>query len=519
MREESQTSSAISISRRRKCGACSEADPARPLAQSTPPSRQSKTAAGAAAALEAAVLETLEERRLFAVTVTEGFPGFFEVNGDDDANNIDVQVNQTDQTILVAGVGSFENVQHVTVNGYGGNDTISVTNSNGAGVIGAAVLAGAGDDSVTMDLDGGVWGGDGNDIIRLTDSFRAEAYGEAGDDSIFIRGGCADAEIRGGDGNDVIDCTSSTVIVIAYGDAGNDTLYGSKFADQLYGGTGSDVLYSGPGDITGSNLAPGHVRKAAARAPASYQGDILDGGDDADAVFLVDAPGTPAISGADSIDVEGCAVTFVRDIADLNSPSTDISISGGATVTFTTTQHLGGLSVDDGAVLVQQDGSLVLNVQTIDLSSESRIDLADNAMVIRAGSVGTWDGTGYTDISGYIASGRNGGTWDGDGIVTSMPDAIDPSIRTTLGIASAGDAMQLSTGQTALWQGQTVDANAVLVRYTRSGDANLDGVIDGEDHNNIDANCPIGAHGYLQGDFNYDGVINGDDYFIIDSNL
>lgn len=506
MRKESQTSGAISILRRRSSRYSPRAVTARPF-----------TALSSAA--EATVLEALENRRLFTVSVTEGFPGFFEVNGDAGADVIDVQVNQSDQTIVVAGVGSFENVQHITVHGYGGDDTISVTNTNGAGYIGAAVLAGEGDDSVTMDLDGGVWGGAGNDIIRLTDSFRAEAYGEAGDDSIFIRGGCADAEIRGGDGNDVIDCTSSTVIVIAYGDAGNDTLYGSKFADQLYGGTGTDVLYSGPGDITGSHLAPGQARAAAVRSASGFQGDIFDaGGDDNDAVVIVDAPGTPAVSGAESIGVQGCNVTFVGDIADLNSPSTNVSISAGASVTFAATQHIGGLVIDDSTAFVQQDGSLVLNVQTLDLSAGSRLDLADNAMIIHAASVGTWDGTSYTDTSGLIQSGRNGGTWDGDGIVTSMPDAIDPSILTTLGIAGARDAMALVSGQTALWLGQTVDSNSVLIRYTRAGDANLDGTVTGDDYGLIDTNCPLGAHGYLHGDFNYDGIISGDDYFILDSN-
>ena len=80
--------------------------------------------------------------------------------------------------------------------------------------------------------------------------------------------------------------------------------------------------------------------------------------------------------------------------------------------------------------------------------------------------------------------------------------------------------LDFSGGPTQLWNGETVDATTVLVKYTWGGDANLDGTLNGDDYFAIDShfNQAGSVFGYLNGDFNYDGDINGDDYFIIDSN-
>jgi len=515
VRKESQTSGATPISiragekRKPSHGARSISAPSAHWVADA--SRTRRTAASAA------TLELLEHRRLFTVTVTEGFPGFFEIDGSEGADNIDVQVSQPSQTITVAGIGTFANVQHVTVYGFGGDDTISVTNVSGSGTIGAAILAGGGDDSITTDLDAGVWGGDGNDIIRISDSYRAQAYGEAGDDSVFVRGACADADIRGGDGNDLIDCTSSTVFVVAFGDAGNDTLYGSQYADQLYGGSGDDVLYSGPNDEAAS-VAHASLRASARTKSAAFLGDTFDGGGDNDTVVFLDNSGLPDISNTESVVVSACTISFADDAADNNGAAVNFSAVDGADVTFLSTQHLGDLCVQDSDVAVQQDGSIVLDLRTIEMSGAAHLDLADNAMIVRDEPVGSWDGAAYTGLIGYVAAGRRDGGWDGDGIITSMPAAIEPSTLTTLGIAPAADAANFGGAQTALWMGQTVDASSVLVKYTRAGDANLDGHISGDDYDVLDSSFSQALQGYWRGDFNYDGVINGDDYALTDAN-
>jgi hypothetical protein len=88
----------------------------------------------------------------------------------------------------------------------------------------------------------------------------------------------------------------------------------------------------------------------------------------------------------------------------------------------------------------------------------------------------------------------------------------------TLGIAEASLALGLTGTQTALWNGQLVDATSVLVSYKTIGDANLSGKIDADDYFLIDTNYnkPATAAAYAKGDFNFDGKVNGDDYFEID---
>ena len=56
--------------------------------------------------------------------------------------------------------------------------------------------------------------------------------------------------------------------------------------------------------------------------------------------------------------------------------------------------------------------------------------------------------------------------------------------------------------------GQTVDNNAVLVKYTWLGDLNLDGVVNSTDFGMMGD----GQAGWMGGDLNYDGVVNADDW-------
>jgi hypothetical protein len=68
--------------------------------------------------------------------------------------------------------------------------------------------------------------------------------------------------------------------------------------------------------------------------------------------------------------------------------------------------------------------------------------------------------------------------------------------------------------------GHSVDATAVIVKFTYAGDANLDGKINVDDYGRIDLNVNVpGVAGWFNGDFNGDGKVNVDDYGIIDLNI
>ncbi len=197
-----------------------------------------------------------------------------------------------------------------------------------------------------------------------------------------------------------------------------------------------------------------------------------------------------------------------------------LTIDAGGTATIASSQHLTALTVNGTASVVPNQG-IVIGATSLNVAG--KFDMADSAIAvdnsIGFNSTGSWNGSAYTGITGMIATGRNGGTWDGaTGIVTSMSAAQSPNPLTTIGIATTFDALGLTGGQTAMWNGLTVDSTTTLIKYTYAGDANLSGAIDGDDYFAIDAGISSGDTGYANGDFNYDGRIDADDYFLIDSN-
>jgi Ca2+-binding RTX toxin-like protein len=134
--------------------------------------------------------------------------------------------------------------------GGGGDDLINMTAAlNSGGLLWQEVYAGAGVDTVTMNASttGGAGttaynyaeGGTGNDSITATvaggagsDHFN-ELYGEGDDDTLV-------GIVTGTEGYSAL-----------YGGSGNDSLrvYGGN-ANELYGGTGNDILRGGTGDDT-----------------------------------------------------------------------------------------------------------------------------------------------------------------------------------------------------------------------------------------------------------------------------
>jgi fibronectin-binding autotransporter adhesin len=164
-----------------------------------------------------------------------------------------------------------------------------------------------------------------------------------------------------------------------------------------------------------------------------------------------------------------------------------------------------GLIVGSGATLmIANHGSGATVVPYVSsLTNNGTIDITNNALVLRNAnaSIGT--------ISSEVAAAFNGGAWNGTGgsIITSSTAATDSTRLTAVGVA---------TGLTS-FEGATVSASDVLIKYTYYGDANLDGHVDGSDYSLIDNGYLNGLTGWQNGDFNYDGVVNGSDYTLIDN--
>jgi hypothetical protein len=227
--------------------------------------------------------------------------------------------------------------------------------------------------------------------------------------------------------------------------------------------------------------------------------------------------------GFDRLNVNGGTLTFDTD-AFPDTQSLDVNVNN-ASVIFKATEHLNALNLlTQGHAQMTAGGGRVLVVQSlfVDTANKALLDLTDQDMIINytGGSpIGSWNGSAYTGITGLLQSAYNFGAWDGStGIRTSMPDAANG--LTTLAIGEASDALFISGTETALWNGQTVDATSVLVKYTYAGDLTFDGVVDAADYGVIDNYYQFpGTSGYANGDFTYDGIIDAADYGSIDNSF
>ncbi len=444
--------------------------------------------------------------------------------------------------------GSYAANEHVAVNTLDGNDSIS---SKGNLTTATTVSGGAGDDFASV-LPWSI--GDTGPVVTLagnagsdTFSFTGLSGGETisagttlGQGSLTLAslGTFENLQLYALDGNDTVSVDASQFpgSITADGGAGTDTLI-------FKGGSGDDAI-----NLTASALSD----NGGANTPLSnVEAVSIAGNSGNDTITMSSAPALPVtVSGAagndtfsinaaptalltfqggtevgynDTLNVNAGTYTFGADAKVLTSNLT-INVNNGGTAIFNTSQRLAALNVADGGFArLSASGARAILTRGLSITGGGKLDLTNNDLafdyIAGASSLGSWNGSSYTGVTGLIASGRNGGGWDAGGLVTSQSSAIAPNSLTTLAVAEATDVLGLSASQTVLWDGLTVDATTVLVKYTYAGDANLDGVINGDDYFQIDSASGQSRHGWSNGDFNYDSVVDGDDYFLIDSNF
>jgi hypothetical protein len=102
------------------------------------------------------------------------------------------------------------------------------------------------------------------------------------------------------------------------------------------------------------------------------------------------------------------------------------------------------------------------------------------------------------------------------GITSSQAqaDAVANPNGTSIGYA---ENSALPLGAYSTFHGQTVDNTSVLLAYTRTGDANLDGVVDNNDVTIVGANYAPGIPkaAWALGDFDYNGFVDNDDVTLL----
>jgi hypothetical protein len=156
-----------------------------------------------------------------------------------------------------------------------------------------------------------------------------------------------------------------------------------------------------------------------------------------------------------------------------------------------------------------------LKIQSLSITNDALLDLADSALIIDAGNL--------DQIKNHLSNGRGAPTggvanapWTGTrGITSSSAAAFNQggNERRSVGYARNGDLL-VPYDQFA---GEDVDEDDILVRYTKNGDANLDGVVNNNDITILAGFYrpgQVGRH-WHQADFNYDGFTDNNDITIL----
>jgi hypothetical protein len=120
-------------------------------------------------------------------------------------------------------------------------------------------------------------------------------------------------------------------------------------------------------------------------------------------------------------------------------------------------------------------------------------------------------------IRQLIVAGRGGTglgkSWNGQGITSSAAAAADPESR-SVGYA---ENSTLPLGPFTTFRGMAVDGTSVLMAYTRTGDANLDGLVNDDDVTIVGASYAPGVlqSSWALGDFDFNSFVDDDDVTLL----
>ncbi len=192
----------------------------------------------------------------------------------------------------------------------------------------------------------------------------------------------------------------------------------------------------------------------------------------------------------------------------LSAPATNLTGSfaqSGGQSTFANITGSGQLTITGGSSTLAVGGG-ASSLSSLIISGTGSLNITNNHVIIGyTGSPANADST----IRGYLLSGRNAGAWNGaTGIVSSGSSGTGVATGYSIGYADGADHIVtgLSSGQ-------------IEVKYTLLGDANLDGLVTGDDFTILVGNLGKAVAGWDKGDFLYTGLVTGDDFTALVGNL
>jgi hypothetical protein len=154
-------------------------------------------------------------------------------------------------------------------------------------------------------------------------------------------------------------------------------------------------------------------------------------------------------------------------------------------------------------------------VTSLSLGLGSTLDITNGALVV------DYSGPSPAEtIREQILSGRGGpgidASWNSSGITSSTAAAANQTAPASRSVGFA-ENVSLPLGKYTNFRGVPVDDTAVLIAYTHTGDANLDGAVNDDDVTIVGATYAPGAANakWASGDFDYNGFVDDDDVTLL----
>jgi hypothetical protein len=173
------------------------------------------------------------------------------------------------------------------------------------------------------------------------------------------------------------------------------------------------------------------------------------------------------------------------------------------------------LTLGDNSQVTLLPGGDVSVITSLSLGAGATLDLTTGALVVNYSG-----DSPVATIRDQILSGRGGpgmgAAWNGAGITSSTAAAANQTAPESRSVGYAENAL-LPLGRYTDFRGVAVDDTAILIAYTRTGDANLDGIVNDDDVTIVGATYAPGVAGaqWALGDFDYNGFVDDEDVTLL----
>lgn len=214
------------------------------------------------------------------------------------------------------------------------------------------------------------------------------------------------------------------------------------------------------------------------------------------------AAGSHSINAALNL-LDDTTITVVPGAANLsitNLQPTSVALTkSGAGRLSVNRVKAGALNIQAGTVETSGGVNVVSDLQ---ITAGATLNLVNQSLVIDYAGA-----TPLPQIKLNLASGFNGGSWNGGGITSSTAASASAGAHpTALAFAEASE-LGLSS-----YNGESFVGDALIILYTYSGDATMDGVVNTLDFNRLAANFGAGGADWVDGDFTYDNAVSSVDF-------